>query len=290
VLKIVRYASVCVAAALLLCAVGMLSRAALTARAAPYPPRVAPDFGGDCRALTVAYDAELEVVSRCSSDDDCEADERGGNKLALDGCWRMVNRHVSRQYLDALSAQWVNAGCPSQFEYCRTATCREPAGPVCRAGRCVDRSPAGIPTDWVRYEIAAWFSFFAPADLELDRRRDRHGKLLAQDRRAPFAGAYRGKGFIIELDSPYWTDSMEVVQHGFVATDAGPAWRVDGHDRYHQWQLFGVLSDARPPFAHVSSACFASGPLVFSVRCYNADACLAARQIRDSVTFTSGTL
>jgi len=294
-LTVARGASVCVAGALILCALAMPLSTVVMARAEPTPARVAADFGGDCRAMAVAYDVELEVVSRCSHDDDCRAELRGGNKMALDGCWRFVNRHVSRAHLDALSAVWVNSGCPSQFAYCRTETCRELAGPVCRAGRCVDRTPDGIPTDWVRHEVAAWFSFFAPADIEIDPRTVRPGeKARAEDDRMRVSRVYLGKGLLIEIEYPsHWTAesaSRTLDQDDLIETATGATWRIYGEDPYDRWQLFGVRHSAHPPLAKHSSACFTSRPLDIRVRCYNANACVAARQIRDSVTFESGML
>ena len=109
------------------------------------------------------------------------------------------------------------------------------------------------------------------------------------------ARVYQGKGLSIEIEYPSSVtaqrESMSLVQESFIATAAGRAWRVEGPDPYDRWQTFGLrLFDAHPPFSSSSSACFTSAPLDIRVRCYNADGCLAARQIRDSVTFESGTL
>jgi hypothetical protein len=178
-----------------------------------------------CNDLATRYESAWESPSRCSSDDECVAEPRGGIYTVLDGCARFYNRGVSHKEADLVAAEWLRSTCASaQTVYVDCG----PARAQCLAGHCAELPPPPIPKDWGRLSLLAVVSVFAPSDL------------LETDARGidSFARTFVGKNRRLTL----------TVDAYLSRSDAGAPTVLDGHAAHVVKTALGTREQTRITF------------------------------------------
>ncbi len=115
----------------------------------------------ECAHLASRYHAELAATADCTADAECTTAPRGRFFMALDGCARATRRTASLAEADRLAKAWLGAGCSDWFEECPA-----PRDAICRAGRCSERPPDGVPLDWVLVDLDRLGSMYLPPDMK----------------------------------------------------------------------------------------------------------------------------
>jgi hypothetical protein len=131
------------------------------------------------------------LARQCSIDNDCVAEQRGNYFTKLDGCLRVRQRDASTRTADTLAQKWLDRGCASDFR-----TCAPNRGAMCEEGRCVERTPNGVPRSWGRLEFPGVMVMFAPKDFveqDLAERGEEGGlHVFASPRASLTMDVYRG--------------------------------------------------------------------------------------------------
>jgi hypothetical protein len=148
-----------------------------------------------CGVMRTRYLHARDGLNRCTSDDACRAEARGGFFTELDGCARFLPGPAPRGELDTLARQWLDAGCAHDFMECEA----DPRS-RCDEGRCVELPPPGIPERWRREMVLGYFSFFLPPDLQ--------GSMGRGD--DSYTGQFRRPGLTVDFDLGEWASKLDL--------------------------------------------------------------------------------
>jgi hypothetical protein len=148
-----------------------------------------------CETTRARYLHTIETLNRCTSDDACRGEARGGFFTDLDWCARFLPGSAPRGEIDTLAADWLARGCAHDY-----VECADDPGARCEEGRCVERPPPGIPERWKRIVVLGDFTFFLPPDLQ--------GKMGHGD--DSYNGRWSRPGLTVDFDFSEWANPLDL--------------------------------------------------------------------------------
>lgn len=172
---------------------GLALAVALTTRNEPPKPETV-DAGpkkivlleaSTCASIAGEYEQAVEGARACERDEDCVVEDRTGFFATLDGCFRITSAKSSKTKADELGDRWLAGGCAHDYPSCE----KKPTA-FCRAHRCGEKPPEGIPETWKRVRVPDLLTMFIPGDMH-------RGEVQPED---SFAVLYEGGNRHVTID------------------------------------------------------------------------------------------